>query len=93
MWIVNENVSFQMIKVEGQNLTFVNEGDKLSTGSSIFIRIIPLQNEKVSIFLKSKDKVNLLEKDILFEKGIEVLLPKIISPDEKFFFELKKPYK
>ena len=41
MWIVNENVSFQMIKVEGQNLTFVNEGDKLSTGSSIFIRIIP----------------------------------------------------
>ncbi len=85
MWIVNENVSFQMIKVEGQNLTFVNEGDKLSTGSSIFIRIIPLQNEKVSIFLKSKDKVNLLEKDILFEKGIEVLLPKIISPDEKFF--------
>ena len=34
MWIVNENVSFQMIKVEGQNLTFVNEGDKLSTGSN-----------------------------------------------------------
>ena len=56
-----------MIKVEGQNLTFVNEGDKLSTGSSIFIRIIPLQNEGI-YFLKSKDKVN-LRKGYLIEKA------------------------